>query len=141
MAGSKKIKSFHDACLFSAPTPAHTALKDLAFFKNTRIITENLDCLHEASGIYPYRIDAKHLREEVGGQSLAQFDYIICIGLSFDDRGFLGWYKKENPQGKIIAVDIKQPSYLGDEDFWIQDNLQTLIPDIQKKILMLRVRP
>lgn len=130
-----RIKTFHDACLYSAPTPAHFALRGLSLYNNTRLITENLDCLHEASGIFPYRIDAEHLREEVGGQSLAKFDYIICIGLSFDDRGFLGWYKEQNPQGKIVAVDISQPSYLGDEDFWIQDDLQALIPDIQKAII------
>lgn len=132
---AEKIKIFHNACLYSAPTPAHLALKDLSFYQNTRIITENLDCLHEASGIFPYRIDANHLREEIGGQSLNQFDYVICIGLSFDDRGFLGWYKKQNPQGKIVAVDIYQPSYLGDEDFWVVGNLQTLIPELQRKIM------
>jgi NAD-dependent SIR2 family protein deacetylase len=127
-------KTFHEACLYSTPTSAHFALRDLSLYKNTRLITENLDCLHESTGIFPYRIDAKHLREEVGGQSLAQFDYIICIGLSFDDRGFLGWYKEQNPQGKIIAIDICKPSYLGNEDFWIQGDLQALIPDIQKQL-------
>ncbi len=131
---AEKIKFFHDACLYSAPTKAHLALRDLSLYNNTRLVTENLDCLHEASGIFPYRIDSKHLREEIGGRSLAQFDYIICIGLSFDDRGFLGWYKEQNPQGKIIAVDISKPSYLGNEDFLVQDDLQSLIPNIQKAI-------
>jgi len=131
---ASKILVFHKACLFSSPTPAHIALKELAFLKNIRLITENLDCLHEASGIYPYRIDAKHLREEVGGKSLMEFDYIICIGLSHDDRGFLGWYKQKNPSGKIIAVDINQPSYLGDEDFLMQGDLQEIIPSIRKAV-------
>jgi NAD-dependent deacetylase len=131
----EKIRTFHHACLYSAPTPAHEALKELSLFKMTRVLTENLDCLHEASGISPYRIDAKHLREEIGEQSVLQFDYVVCIGLSFDDRGFLGWYKKQNPQGKIIAVDIQQPSYLGDEDFWVQGDLQVLVPELQKEVL------
>lgn len=131
---AEKIRSFHNACLYSAPTPAHYSLRDLSLYNNTRLVTENLDCLHEASGIFPYRIDAKHLREGVGGESLAQFDYIICVGLSFDDRGFLGWFKEQNPQGKIVAVDVCQPSYLGDEDFWIQDDLQVLMPNIQHAI-------
>lgn len=130
-----KILAFHNACLFSAPTKAHFALKELAVFKNIQIITENLDCLHEASGIYPYRIDAKHLREEVGSVCLTQFDYVICMGLSFDDHGFLGWYKQHNPSGKIIAVDLNQPSYLGDEDFLVLGDLQEVIPAIQKAII------
>lgn len=133
-ACAEKIRSFHNACLYSAPTPAHFALKDLSLYNNTRLVTENLDCLHEASGVFPYRIDAKHLREEIGRESLVQFDYIVCIGLSFDDRGFLGWYKEQNPEGKIIAIDIHQPSYLGEEDFWIQEDLQVLIPNIQHAI-------
>ena len=130
---AEKIKSFSDACLYSPPTPAHIALKELSLFNNTRIITENLDCLHESSGISPYRIEAEHLRSEIGGRALVDVDYIICIGLSFDDRGFLGWYKQQNPQGKIIAIDVKQPSYLGNEDFWISEDLQTLIPKMKAK--------
>lgn len=132
---AERIKIFHDACLYSAPIPGHFALRDLSLYNNTRLVTENLDCLHEATGIFPYRIDAKHLREEIGGASLAQIDYIICIGLSFDDRGFLGWYKEQNPQGKILAIDIQQPSYLGDEDFWINDDLQMLFPRIKNTII------
>jgi NAD-dependent SIR2 family protein deacetylase len=131
---ASKIQLFHNACLFSPPTQAHLALKDLAVFKKVRIITENLDALHEASGIYPYRIDPDHLRSEVDGSALLQFEYIICIGLSYDDRGFLGWYKQQNPQGKIIALDLKQPSYLGDEDFLVVGDIQEIIPVVQKII-------
>lgn len=132
---ASKIFIFHRACLFSPPTEAHLALKELAIFKNIRIITENLDCLHERTGVYPYRINAKELRDEIGGASLLHFDYIICIGLSFDDKGFLGWYKEQNPNGKIIAIDLKQPSYLGDEDFLLSGNFQEILPSIQKNIL------
>jgi NAD-dependent SIR2 family protein deacetylase len=99
-----------------------------------RLITENLDCLHEASGVYPYRIDAKHLRDEVGSDSLIPFDYIICVGLSYDDRGFLGWYKKHNPQGKIIAIDLQQPSYIGNEDFLFLGDIQEVVPAIWKNL-------
>lgn len=132
---ASKILLFHKACLFSAPTKAHIALKELAVFKNIRLITENLDCLHEASGVYPYRIEAKHLREEVGGECLAEFDYVICVGLSYDDRGFLGWYKHHNPEGKIVAIDMHQPSYLGDEDFLLIGDLQEVIPKIAENLI------
>ena len=97
----RKVSQFHNACFLSPPTEAHKALKKLAIFKNTKIVTENLDCLHEYSGILPYRINAEQLREEVGGYQLSQIDYIICVGLSYDDRGFLGWYNKcNNPKGE-----------------------------------------
>lgn len=131
---SKKIVGFHNACFFSPSTKAHKALTKLAVFKNTKIVTENLDCLHEYSGILPYRINAEELRE-IGGLQLSSIDYIICIGLSYDDRGFLGWYKNKNPKGKIISVDLGTPSYLGDEDFLIQADLQYLIPFLADRII------
>ncbi len=131
---SKRISAFHDACFFSLPTEAHKALAKLAIFKNTKIVTENLDCLHEYSGILPYRINAEELRE-IGDSQLSNIDYIICIGLSYDDKGFLGWYKNNNPNGKIISIDIGDPSYLGDDDFIIHADLQHLIPLLANQIL------
>ncbi len=130
-----KILDFHKACVFSIPSPAHYALKELSIFKKTRILTENLDCLHEASGIFPYRIDPKKLQKDVPCESISQFNYVICIGLSHDDRGFLGWFKQHNPQGKLIAIDLSQPSYLGDEDFLITADLQELIPSICNQVV------
>jgi NAD-dependent SIR2 family protein deacetylase len=132
---ASKIKIFHQACFSSPPTKAHLALKELAVLKNVRIVTENLDTLHEASGINPYRVEAGHFRE-LGKDAVAQFDYVICVGLSYDDRGFLGWYKSQVPHGVIIAVDLGQPSYLGDEDFLVKGDLQKIIPEVQKKIAL-----
>ncbi|MBA3237500.1 MAG: hypothetical protein H0T62_04005 [Parachlamydiaceae bacterium] len=131
---SKKIITFHDACFFSPPTEAHWALAKLAIFKNTKIVTENLDCLHEYSGILPYRINAEEIRG-IGGSQLSNIDYVICIGMSYDDRGFLGWYKNNNPSGKIISIDLGNPSYLGDDDFIIQADLQDLIPSLSSRVL------
>jgi NAD-dependent SIR2 family protein deacetylase len=129
---ASKIAIFHKACLLSHPTMAHIALRELAIFKSCRLITENLDCLHEASGIHPYRINAAELRNE--GSDLAKFEYIVCVGLSFDDHGFLAWFKQQNPRGKIIAIDIKKPSYLGDEDFLVLGDLQKIIPSLQSRL-------
>ena len=131
---ASKILTFHKACLSSAPTRAHFALKKLAMYKNTRIVTENVDQLHEFSGICPYRVDPKHLRAQDADSFLKKIDHIICVGLSFDDKGFLGWYKKHNPKGKIIAIDLKKPSYLGDEDFLVTKDLQEIIPRLASKI-------
>lgn len=130
-----KIKSFHDACFLSPPTVAHWALKKLAFLKNTKIITENLDCLHESTGLMPYRINADRLISKVNPASLCCIDYVICIGLSYDDRGFLGWYKKHYPDGKIISIDLGIPSYLDDEDFLIKGDLQEIVPEILEKLM------
>ncbi len=124
------IKAFHHACFFNPPTKAHYALKQLAYLKKTQIITENVDYLHERTGIMPYRISGDHLRTKIDPSSLQEIDYIICIGLSFDDKGFLGWYKAYHPNGKIIAIDLIQPSYLGSEDYLVQGDLQKIIPEL-----------
>ncbi len=128
---AEKILQFHQACMHSIPTDAHQSLKDLAIAKNSRILTENLDCLHELTGIRPYRIQPNQLKKEGLGEALKKYDYLICIGLSYDDRGFISWYKHKNPEGKIISIDLKQPSYLGDDDFLLVGDLQKILPHLQ----------
>jgi hypothetical protein len=130
-AFAEKILQFHNACLYSQPTAAHYALKELALSKNIKIVTENLDCLHEYSGILPYRVNAQELRDEVDSTQLKDIEFIICIGLSYDDKGFLGWYKKHNPNGIIISIDIGNPSYLGHEDFILHQDLQSLLKGLR----------
>ena len=105
----------------------HFELANLTLYTKTRLLTENLDTLHEASGILPYRIYPFELKSDLTKFDLSQIDYIICIGLSFDDRGFLAWYKEQNPRGKIVSIDLNQPSYLGDEDYWLKGDLHALI--------------
>lgn len=132
---AERIGNFYNACFYSQPTKAHEALKELTLYKKTRLVTENIDCLHERTGVLPYRVNADQLRSEIGNSELSQIDYIICVGLSYDDKGFLGWYKRHYPQGKIIAVDLGSPSYLGEEDFIIRADLQELLPSLAKKVL------
>ncbi|NGX38318.1 MAG: NAD-dependent protein deacetylase [Chlamydiae bacterium] len=123
-----KILAFHRACVFSPPTKAHITLKGLAAKNAAHVVTENLDCLHERSGIFPYRVDPS---SGVRWEKLTQVDYVICMGLSYDDRGFLGFYKQNHPEGKIIAIDLEKPSYLGDEDFLVIGDLQEIIPSLR----------
>jgi NAD-dependent deacetylase len=74
------------------------------------------------------------IRDEINPLWLKDVDIIVCVGLSRDDRGFLAWYKKNNPQGKIIAINQEQPSYLGNEDYLLKGNLQKLVPELEKNI-------
>ncbi len=122
------IYAFHTACFESKPTKAHWALARLVKSKQTQLLTENLDFLQEATGVIPYRPNGDYLSKQVDPASLREIDYIICIGLSFDDKGFLGWYKKNHPKGKIISIDLISPSYLGDEDYFLKGDLQKIVP-------------
>lgn len=124
------IQTFHAACFNCDPTGAHQALSQLALLKKTQILTENLDHLHQKTGYMPCSLDAEFFRKQVDPHSLKMIDAVICIGLSRDDKGFLAWYKQHHPAGKLISIDLYQPSYLGDEDYWIQGDLQSLVPNL-----------
>jgi len=127
------LKNFADFCkqAFTAkPTKAHMALAQIALHKATQIMTENFDFLHQRSGIMPYCISASSLKKHVKPQELHAIAAVICIGLSHDDRGFLGWYKRNNPGGIIIAFDINIPRYLSTEDYIVPGDLQETIPAV-----------
>lgn len=135
-AMAQKARAFHHACLFKKPTQGHKAIKALSFAQNTRVITENLDSLHEQSGMDPYRLNnVEEAKALLTPEVMQSIDYIVCVGLSFDDRGFLGWYKEHHPQGTIIAVNLAQPSYLGDEDYLVTGDLQEVLPYVSQAVL------
>ncbi len=129
----KQIIIFHKACFFSSPSLAHWKIKEIALKKNCLIFTENLDFMHELTGIYPYRIKPQRIIKEVTCEHLKQIEFVICIGLSHDDRGFLNWYKTHNSNGKIISINYNKPLYLDDNDYWIQEDLQEVFQKLQIK--------
>ncbi len=121
---AEKIAYFHKQCFHCPPTLAHQTLKEISVKYQIPIVTENLDCLHEQTGIAPHRIDPQKLNEISNLESIKQLDAVICCGLSYDDRGFLAWLKNHHPDLKIISIDLSKPNYLGDEDFLLQKDLQ-----------------
>lgn len=125
---------FVESCYQKLPTPAHYALSELAKQFNVQVFTENVDYLQEKTGIKPVHVSAFWLEKNIRPEWLQDIDAIITIGLNRDDRGFLGWYKANNPQGKIIAINFQQPPYLGDEDFILKGDCQKVLPEIVKII-------
>jgi len=126
-----KVQFFHQACYESFPTNAHRSLKAIALAHHIPLLTENLDHLHHKTGIKPFFISAGSVNNEVMEEKLKTIDAIICIGLSSDNRGLLRWYKELHPEGKLIAINKEQPSYLNNEDFLILGDVQTVFPNLQ----------
>jgi len=123
------MNTFYNACLYGKPTPAHLAIKDIAQQKNWGLLTENLDLLHQRSGIKPLNHDSSSwLKSNITDANLKQIDYVITVGLARDESGFLGWYKAANPKGTIIAFNIEQPNYLNDMDVLVAGDIQQLLP-------------
>ena len=100
------------------------------------IFTENLDTLHEKTGVAVQRIDVDRVEKDFPPQILKTIDVIVCIGLSFDDRGFLGYYKKHNPSGIIIALCLEQPSYLGATDYYSEGDAQQMVPILCDQLII-----
>jgi NAD-dependent SIR2 family protein deacetylase len=131
----KIMEEFYASCLFGRPTPAHIAVKNIVLNKDWGLMTENLDLLHQRTKIKPLTHEAKDwLRENVSIEDLKKIDYVIAIGLARDESGFLGWYKHHNPKGKIVAINLQQPCYLDEQDFFVEGDIQELLPSLQKEL-------
>lgn len=133
------VSRFHQSFCEASPTPAHFALTKLSMYKGAQIVTGNVDSLHQFAGIEPYLIGAPHIdfdiEKDLTELVAKKIDAIICIGSSFDFRGFLGLYKKLNPLGFIIAINTEKPKYIGDDDFFIPGDAQKIVPTLANLVM------
>jgi NAD-dependent SIR2 family protein deacetylase len=128
-------KNFHKIAFESEPTAAHRAITKIALTKNCQVLTENFDSLQQKAGIKPFVMSGPAIKKEIQPEWLKEVNIVICVGLSQDDRGFLAWYKEHNTNGKIISINqSKEPVYLGDDDLFLQGDLQKIVPGIAQKI-------
>ncbi|MBA3751405.1 hypothetical protein H0X06_01205 [Candidatus Dependentiae bacterium] len=125
---------FCTAAVRAHPTPAHTALHRLTQKRNICILTENIDLLHHKAGSSPLSPHSEIVRS-ISPHDLQEIDYIVCIGLSNDDCGFLAHYKKKNPEGTLIALDLQKPSYISDKDFMVPGDIQQSVPALTAALL------
>jgi len=126
-------EEFTKAAFEKPATPAHQSLGRLAQKLKAQIFTENVDHLQEQAGVKAIHLTGPWLKENVQPEWLKDIDVVITVGLSHDDRGFLGWYKENNPNGKIVAINLNQSSYLGNEDFILKGDCQKIIPELEKE--------
>lgn len=125
----KLCNAFADFCrkaIYGSPTVAHYTLKQIAQEKEVAIITENVDLLQHRTGIEPI-FSASDKIALLSPKDWQKVDAIICIGISHDDRGLLGKYRDSNPDGILIAIDLKIPTYLADCDYICLGDLQEIL--------------
>ena len=128
----KRVLSFYQTARDSDPTAAHYSLERLARFKECQIVSGNFDRLHERAGSVPFRVYYEDWREKVELEWFKEIDVILCLGMSHDIDAFLAAYKKENPEGVIVAFDVGAPSFLGSEDFLLKGDLQKTLPAVER---------
>ena len=126
-------EEFTKAAFEKPATLAHQPLAVLAQKIKSQILTENVDHLQERTGIKAIHLTGPWLKENIRPEWLKDIDVVVAVGLSYDDRGFLSWYKENNQNGKIVAINLDQPSYLGDEDFLLKGDCQKIVPELEKK--------
>jgi NAD-dependent SIR2 family protein deacetylase len=129
------IRDFRKSIYDAKPTPAHYALKRLAFYKGSQIVTDNYDGLHNKSGIREYKINYAKLEKDLTKKVAEQIDGIIVIGSSMDFKALLGRYKKFNPLGVIIAINKEKTKYLDTNDFIVKGDIQKILPAISKIVV------
>lgn len=131
------MEDFYKACLYGTPTPAHLAIRDIVQEKKWGLLTENLDLLHQRSGIDPLHHESSNwLKSNVSEDDLEKINYVITVGLASDQSGFLGWYKTVHPEGCIIALNLQQPNYLDDEDLLLMGDIQSLFPLLREALFL-----
>jgi NAD-dependent SIR2 family protein deacetylase len=128
------LASSYEPIFTLEPTPAHHALAQLAFHKQAQILTGNFDMLHEKSGIKAVQIKDS-VEEDLTQEVAEQVDAIVCIGSRDDFGAVLGRYKRLNPLGLIIAINKEQPDYIGNEDFFVQGDVQELVPRLAELVI------
>lgn len=106
------------------------------FKKRWGLLTENLDLLHQRTGINSLHHDNRGnwLKSNVSEEDLKKIDYVVTVGLTSDESGFLGWYKAANPKWIIIAINLQQPHYLGAEDLLLTDDVQQILPTLREEM-------
>jgi len=146
-AAAEKIKErFIYQMAVGKPSPAHHAIKEMSRALQCPVFTDNIDLLHQRSGINPINTSNPQtldwLRKNVTEDHFRDVDAIVTVGYSHDDVGLLASYKKANPDGKIIAINPAKPEYLGDEDFLVQGkakgDAQKMLPELAEELRFLQ---
>lgn len=106
-------KELHRLFVHLEPSVSHMRIADLHNLYGFKLVTGNIDGLHEKTGITPiYYTNENHLVDD-----LSDYDLLLTIGLG--DEGNIGLtdkYRTVNPQGKVIAINRESPLYLGSDD-------------------------
>ncbi len=123
------LNKFKDACLTAEPSLAHLCVRDICQKKNWGLMTENVDLLHQRTGVMPLNHrQVGWLKNQISLGDLKKIDVVLTVGLRTDESGFLRWYKQHNPKGDIVAINLTQPVYLSNQDYFVQGDAQEVCP-------------
>lgn len=117
---------------FSGTSEAHKSISRLQAKFGFKLATENLDRLHQNANANV--ILRKNIDDEISDEELSLTPYIVTLGLQSDDSGLLHRYRRVNPTGKIISLNISPPPYLDDTDYYLYGDIQETVPQIEQLV-------
>lgn len=131
------LRNFFGKCKNAAPSKAHIIISEIVSKQNQLLVTENLDQLHQKTGLMPVVLAGcdVYSKDENIKSALIKADFVIAIGLNSDESGFLKFYKKLNPEGKIISINLKNTDYLSDNDLIIVGDVQNLFDKLVSLVI------
>lgn len=135
----KILQNFFDKCENAFPSDAHNILAHFIQKRGQLLITENLDQLHQKTGLTPIVLASNDnysrgkFSEKIKDEVLKS-DAVITIGLNSDESGFLKYYKKLNPEGKIISINLQNTDYLSDDDLILIGDVQQVFQKLTSYI-------
>lgn len=127
------LSNFFNACLNGKPTDAHYAVKKISELKGWAVLTENIDLLHQSTGILP--LGRACLNTSHDPEILKKIDLILTIGLATDESGFLNQYKKFNPNAIVASINLNSSNYLSNKDYLIKGDAQKILPILYEELL------
>ena len=78
------------------------------------------------------RIKRGEIDEMLPDIEVQQLDCIVTVWLRADDSGLLWRFKEQNPEGRIIALNVEPPPYLDEKDYYLEGDAQETVPQISE---------
>jgi NAD-dependent SIR2 family protein deacetylase len=122
------MKAFFYNCEHTEPSLAHKALAQIIKKYNHRLYTENIDQLHQKTVVTPIVMPGR--QKEKLTEYVKSTQYVVTVGLSADDGGFLKYCKQINPLMRIISINLSNTYYLSKEDFTLLGDIQKIMPEL-----------
>ncbi|HZO74978.1 MAG TPA: Sir2 family NAD-dependent protein deacetylase [Ktedonobacteraceae bacterium] len=125
-----RFKIFMSQIFLARPTPAHRALALIARAYERSVVTENVDRLHELTGITPLRTFMKKDLSEI---HRLKPDVVILLGVSQPRAAhLLSHWCDQGAQIHLIYQGSSNISHFA--DFIYTCDLQTCLPEWQKQL-------
>jgi NAD-dependent SIR2 family protein deacetylase len=124
------LRGFYDRCENAEPTVAHRELAKMMLRRQHMLITENLDQLHQKTGLSPIVFAGKDKYGSAMANDIKNTNFVITVGLNTDESGFLKWYKQNNPFGKIISINLVDTCYLSASDYSLKGDAQIIMKQL-----------